>query len=140
MGTPCSGQMPGLYIRKEVMMNYYETIFILNPDLSPEDDEKTRERMAEVVREQGGEIHVVDDWGVKRLAYEVKKHNRGHYVLMQFAGDVGVLNELQRNYRVNDGVIKYMSLRIDQKSLQAVQPKEVETSSETPTEPEKAGE
>jgi small subunit ribosomal protein S6 len=109
-------------------MNYYESIFILNPDLSPEETEKIKETMSEVVRKQGGEIHIVDDWGVKKLAYDVKKHKKGRYVLMQFLGSGGVLQELERNYRVNDSVIKFMSLRIEKEALQTASLKEGEAS------------
>ena len=109
-------------------MNYYESIFILNPDLSPEETEKIKETMSEVVRKQGGEIHIVDDWGVKKLAYDVKKHKKGRYVLMQFLGSGSILQELERNYRVNDGVIKFMSLRIEKEALQTASLKEGEAS------------
>jgi small subunit ribosomal protein S6 len=134
--TPCSGYIPGLYIHKEVIMNYYESIFILNPELPPEQNEKTKETMSEIVRKQGGDIHVVDDWGVKKLAYDVKKHKKGHFVLMQFAGSAGIVQELERNYRVNDGVIKYMTLRIEKELLQAIKPKESEPSAVTQPEQE----
>ncbi len=115
-------------------MSYYESIYILNPELSSEAAEKVKEIMSGVVLKQDGDIHVVDDWGVKRLAYDVKKHKKGHYVLMQFSGSAAALNELERNYRVNDGVIKYMTLRIDEKDLQVVVPKESDSSPETPQE------
>jgi small subunit ribosomal protein S6 len=116
-------------------MQYYESIYILNPDLSSEESQKIQETLSEVVRKEGGEIHVVDDWGVKRLAYEVKKHNRGHYVLMQFASKADTLRELERNYRVNDGVIKYMTLRIEESGLQPAPPEKSEPEPEA-TQPE----
>ncbi len=105
-------------------MSYYESIFILHPDLNSEQSEKITEAMAGVVEKNGGKIHVIDNWGVKRLAYEVKKQRKGHYVLMQFAGDGGALQELERSYRLNDGVIKYMTLKIRQDELQPVKPKD----------------
>jgi small subunit ribosomal protein S6 len=108
-------------------MNYYESIFILHPDLSSEQSDKITETMTGVVEKQGGKMHIADDWGVKRLAYEVKKQKKGHYVLIQFTGEPQVVQELERNYRVNDGVIKYMTLRIDKKQLQPV-PSEIEES------------
>ncbi len=108
-------------------MNFYESIFILHPDLPAEQSEKITEIMTGIIEKQGGKIHVVDDWGVKRLAYEVKKQKKGHYVLMQFAGEPAVIQELERNYRVNDGVIKYMTLRIEEDKLQPVKPKEEST-------------
>ncbi|NOY52098.1 MAG: 30S ribosomal protein S6 [Deltaproteobacteria bacterium] len=108
-------------------MNYYESIFILQPDLPSEQSEKITELMSGIVEKQGGRMHIVEDWGVKRLAYEVKKQKKGHYVLMQFAGEPEGIRELERNYRVNDGVIKYMTLRIDEDKLQTITPKEEST-------------
>jgi small subunit ribosomal protein S6 len=121
-------------------MNYYESIYILNPELSSEAAEKVKEVMSGIVLKQDGDIHIVDDWGVKRLAYNVKKHSKGHYVLMQFSGSAAALKELERNYRVNDGVIKYMTLRIDEKELQAVVPEENSSPSEAPQEETTTGE
>ncbi len=118
-------------------MNYYESIFILHPDLPAEQSEKITGTMTGIVEKQGGKIHVVDDWGVKRLAYEVKKQKKGHYILMQFAGEPKVIQELERNYRVNDGVIKYMTLRIDEDKLQPAKPEEEST---TPAEEAATGE
>ncbi len=115
-------------------MNYYESIFILDPELTTEAAEKVKEIMSGIILTQDGNIHVVDDWGVKKLAYDVKKHQKGHYVLMQFSGSAAILKELERNYRVNDGVIKFMTLRIEEKDLQAVTPKEADATTEAPQE------
>ncbi len=112
-------------------MNYYESIFILNPDLSSEQSEQIKETLSGVVEKNGGKLHIVDDWGVKRLAYEVKKHPKGRYVLIQFAAEPGVARELERNYRVNDGVIKYLTSRIQEKDLKLVKPKAPEEASQT---------
>ncbi len=106
-------------------MSHYESIFILHPDLNSEQTEKITETMSGVVEKNGGQMHVVDDWGVKRLAYEVKKQRKGHYVLMQFGGDGRTIQELERSYRLNDNVIKYMTLKIRREELQPVKPKEV---------------
>lgn len=111
-------------------MSYYESIYILNPDLSSEENQKIQEAMSEIVKKQDGDVHVVDDWGVKRLAYDVKKHSKGHYVLMQFQGKADTVRELERNYRLNDGVIKYMTLRINKDKLQTIAPKESAPSSD----------
>lgn len=120
-------------------MYYYESICILNPELSSEESEKIQQTMSGIVQKSGGEIHVVDDWGVKRLAYLVKKQAKGRYVLMQFTGKAGTVQELERNYRVNDGVIKYMTLRINKEQLQAPSTKEGAPLSEsTPQGPEQS--
>lgn len=98
-------------------MNYYESIFILNPDLPSDQTERIQQTMTAIIEKSGGSIHVVENWGVKRLAYDVKKFKKGNYVFIQFSGDGPALQELERNYRLNDGVIKYMSLSIDKGGL-----------------------
>jgi small subunit ribosomal protein S6 len=114
-------------------MTHYESIFILNPDLSSEQAEKVQQTMTGVVEKNGGTVHVLDDWGVKRLAYEVKKHKKGHYLLMQFSGTSAALSELERNYRLNDGVIKYMTLRIEKDKLKPAETREPAAKSATET-------
>ena len=103
-------------------MTYYETIYILHPDLSAEQSQALQETLSKVVEKEKGIVHVVDDWGIKKLAYEVRKQRKGRYVLMQFAGTAATVRELERTYRVNEGVIKYMTLRIDKEDLQAIPP------------------
>ncbi|MDX1764052.1 MAG: 30S ribosomal protein S6 [bacterium] len=102
-------------------MQYYESIFILNPDLPSDQTEKIQQTMTAVVEKSGGAVHIIENWGVKRLAYHVKKFKKGNYMFMQFAGDGPALQELERNYRLNDGVIKYMSLSIEKAGLKPVE-------------------
>lgn len=120
-------------------MRYYESIFILNPDLPSEESERIKEAMGGIVRRQGGEIHLVDDWGLKKLAYNVGKHGKGRYVFMQFRAPEATVQELERNYRVNDGVIKYMTLVIDKKDLETRPPQEIRPSFEAPLSRPEAG-
>jgi small subunit ribosomal protein S6 len=96
-------------------MRKYETIFILDPDLEEEQTQSTIEKVKGIITQAEGEILKVEDWGKRKLAYEVKKKSKGHYVLIHFSGAPALLSELERNFRVMDAVIKFQSVRLDER-------------------------
>ena len=96
-------------------MKKYETIFILDPDLEEEHAQSTIEKVKKIITETNGEILKVEDWGKRKLAYEVKKKTKGHYILIHFLGSPTLLSELERNFRVMDPVIKFQSVRLDER-------------------------
>lgn len=102
-------------------MGKYETIFILNPELTEEDKKTALEKVSGIVQSHKGEILKIDDWGTRKMAYEVKKLSRGHYVLLHFTGKPDVLAELERNFRLMDGVLKYQTVRIGPKEEKIAQ-------------------
>jgi small subunit ribosomal protein S6 len=96
-------------------MRKYETIFILNPDLDEEQTKTTIEKVKGIITQTNGEILKVEDWGKRKLAYEVSKKSKGHYFLIHFLGTPALLSELERNFRVMDTVIKFQSVRLDER-------------------------
>jgi small subunit ribosomal protein S6 len=96
-------------------MRRYETIFILDPDLEDELTQSTIEKVKGIITQANGEIIKVEDWGKRKLAYEVKKKTKGHYILIHLSGSPALLSELERNFRVMDAVIKYQSVRLDER-------------------------
>jgi small subunit ribosomal protein S6 len=99
-------------------MPIYESIFIINPNISDDETNGVIKKMQDIVAKQGGEMVKFEDWGKKKLAYEVRKHKRGHYVFFQIKGAPAVIAELERNYKLTDAVIKFMTVRLD-KELRA---------------------
>jgi len=95
-------------------MRKYETIFILDPDLEDEQTQSTIEKIKGIVTQNNGEIIKVEDWGKRKLAYEVKKKAKGHYILMYFSGSPTLVSELERNFRVMDAVMKFQSVRLEE--------------------------
>src|SRR4030043_678944 len=95
-------------------MRKYETIFILDPDLEEEQTQSTIEKVKGIITQTNGEILKVEDWGKRKLAYPVKKKDKGHYILIHFFGPPALLSELERNFRVMDAVIKFQSVRLDE--------------------------
>jgi small subunit ribosomal protein S6 len=75
-------------------MRRYETIFILDPDLEDEKTQSTVEKVKGIITQSSGEILKVEDWGKRKLAYDVRKKPRGHYILIHFSGSPALLSEL----------------------------------------------
>jgi small subunit ribosomal protein S6 len=119
-------------------MKKYETIFILDPDLEEEQALSAIEKAKGIITQFNGEILKVEDWGKRKLAYEVKKKSKGHYILIHFLGSPALLSELERNFRVMDAVIKFQSVRLDERQVSASEgPTLEETSEEGPEATEK---
>ncbi|MGD0887172.1 MAG: 30S ribosomal protein S6 [Thermodesulfovibrionales bacterium] len=110
-------------------MNTYENIVILNASLSDEEIETATGKIKDLITNAGGEILKADVWGRRKLAYEVRKHKKGFYLLLLFQSEPSFVKKLEDYYKVYDPVIKYMVIKLDKKMLKSVVPaKPVETS------------
>lgn len=98
-------------------MNTYETIFILKPELNDEDVRKTINKIEECIR-QKGEIISTENWGKKKLAYEVRKEKKGTYILIRFTGKGGLIADIEKNYRYDDNIIKFITVKLDKKEVE----------------------
>jgi len=109
-------------------MQFYESIFIVRPSLTDEDTNKIIERMKGVVEKSGATILKTENWGRKKLAYEVKRERKGTFVYLYFRSEGSVISELERSYRLEDSVIKFLTVRLDQEAPQKPEgePKEPE--------------
>lgn len=90
----------------------YETIYILRPDIDAESAEKLGTRLAEVVGREKGRLTKVELWGRRRLAYDIAKQKRGVYVYLKYLGGGRVVDEIERNLRLADGVLKYQTVLV----------------------------
>ncbi len=96
-------------------MRIYEELFILRPDAPEEEIDQLVEQLTTFIASQGGNVDKSEKWGVRKLAYRVQKRSEGFYVLLQFAAKPETLSELERRLRVSDSVLKFLTVRIDQK-------------------------
>jgi small subunit ribosomal protein S6 len=96
-------------------MRIYEELFILRPDATEEQVDPVIEQLRGIITQAGGTLDKVEKWGMRRLAYRVLKHAEGQYVLLQFTAKPETVKELERRLRVNDLVIKFITVRIDEK-------------------------
>jgi len=94
-------------------MPIYESIFIINPNMTDEETAAVIKKMQDVVAKQGGEMIKFEDWGKKKLTYEIKKHKRGHYAFFQFKAAPAVVSELERTYKLTDAVIKFLTVKLE---------------------------
>lgn len=94
-------------------MRRYETIIITDPDLSAEQRDPVLQRVSDVVKQGDGYLALTDEWGARKLAYEVKKKDRGYYIRFDFCGTGAVVNEIERFFRIDDRVLKYMTVLVD---------------------------
>jgi small subunit ribosomal protein S6 len=94
-------------------MRRYETIIITDPDLSAEQRDPILQRVADVVNSGDGQMAFIDEWGARKLAYEIKKKDRGYYIRFDFCGTGAVVNEMERFFRIDDRVLKYMTVLLD---------------------------
>ncbi len=88
----------------------YETIYILRPNVDPDEAAKVARRIQEVMDRMGGTILKVDLWGKRKLAYAIAKHTRGIFVYVKFAAYGDLVAELERNLRLLDPVIRYQTI------------------------------
>lgn len=90
----------------------YETIYIINPDLSAEQAEKVAVRVNDVVTQRQGTLLRVDNWGRRRLAYPIARHKRGMFVYLRYLGYADLVAELERNLRMLDEVMRYQTVKL----------------------------
>ena len=94
-------------------MRRYETFVIIDPDLSQEQREPLIGRVEELITQMDGFRVKTDDWGEKKLAYDIKKKGRGYYVRFDYCGLAPLVNEIERFFRIDDRALKYMTVLLN---------------------------
>lgn len=97
-------------------MRRYETIVIVDPDLGEEQRGPVFDRIRELIPQRGGLLVAFDEWGGRKLAYEIKKKQRGYYVRVDYCGDGDLVSEMERQFRIDDRVMKYMTVLLDKEA------------------------
>jgi small subunit ribosomal protein S6 len=98
-------------------MRHYETTYILRPNLGEEKFTEIIERTNAIIEEDNGAIIEVkrsgDCWGIQRLSYEIKKETQGYYVYMNYAAPGSTIQEMERIFRIDDNVLRYLTVKLD---------------------------
>jgi small subunit ribosomal protein S6 len=107
----------------------YETIYILRPNTPNEGVAEVNTRIKGVIEGMGGKVIKVDNWGKRRLAYEVAKERKGIYLYWQYLAQPGVVEETERNLRMLDSVIRYLTVKVDEDVDVGARPTEIDETS-----------
>jgi small subunit ribosomal protein S6 len=94
-------------------VTHYETLFIVHPEKGPRVKEFI-ERFRKVIEGQEGVVSQVEEWGLRDLAYRIEKQGKGYYTLLQYRSAGRAVEELERNLRLTDGILRYLTVRDDE--------------------------
>jgi small subunit ribosomal protein S6 len=92
-------------------MTCYETLFVVQPALTEEEIKSEIAKIVAVVEGQNAEIVAINEMGMKKLAYLVQKNSRGYYTVLFYKGEGSIINEIERNLKINENVIKFLTVK-----------------------------
>ena len=94
-------------------MAYYESVFIARQDISATQVEGLTETFSKVISDNGGSIANTESWGLRTLAYRIKKNRKGHYVMFHIDAPAPAVHEMERQMRINEDVLRYLTIKVD---------------------------
>ncbi|MBF0412452.1 MAG: 30S ribosomal protein S6 [Desulfamplus sp.] len=94
-------------------MRRYETVLIADPDLQEEARKNLFKKFTNLLTQTGALLVKIEDWGNRKLAYEIKKKSRGHYLCVTYGGDGEIVKELERNLRLDENIMKFMTILLE---------------------------
>jgi small subunit ribosomal protein S6 len=95
-------------------MPYYESVFIARQDISSAQVDTLADSFTSLIQEGGGQVTKKENWGLRNLTYRIKKNRKGHYVLLNIDSPSAAVLEMERNMRINEDVIRYLTVRVDE--------------------------
>jgi small subunit ribosomal protein S6 len=108
--------MGRLFIREEFVMPIYETVFIARQDLSDAQVKAITESCEKIIKDAKGKISKTENWGLRTLAYRINKNRKGHYVLIECEAPGTAVIEVERTLRLNEDILRYMTVRREKPS------------------------
>ena len=94
-------------------MSYYEHVFITRPEIAPQQVDTLVEEIKTIIKDNGGKTVYTEYWGLRDLAYKIKKNERGHYSFLRIDGPSAAIQELERIQKLNEDVIRYLTTRTE---------------------------
>ena len=95
-------------------MAFYENVFIARQDVPATQVDTLTETLTAMIKEQGGEVTKKEYWGLRNLTYRIKKNRKGHYVLLNIDAPAAAVKELERNLRLNEDILRFLTVRVDE--------------------------
>ena len=108
----CRSSGQGIEERRDVA--FYESVYIARPDISAAQVEALTQRLTEIIEAGGGRVTKNEYWGLKNLAYRIKKNRKGHYSLLNIDAPSGAVGEYERNMRLSEDVLRYLTVKVDE--------------------------
>lgn len=97
-------------------MPFYETVFITRQDLTEGQVKELTKGFEDILKKEGGKVTKTEQWGLRTLAYRINKSRKGHYTLIESDAPGSAIIELERNLRLNEDVVRYLSIKLDELS------------------------
>lgn len=94
-------------------MRTFETLLVLSPEMTTEERESTLSTLTGIIEREGGNIEVADHWGMRDLAYPVRKQMRGYYVRLEYKAEPQTIAELERIIRITEGIFKFLTVKLE---------------------------
>ena len=95
------------------VLAYYENVFIARQDISATQVNDLTETFTKVVSENDGKIVKTENWGLRSLAYRIKKNRKGHYVMLNIDAPAAAIHEMERQMRINEDILRYLTIKVD---------------------------
>lgn len=102
------------YSQMERRLPFYESVFLVRADVSSQQVEALAQSFADIISDNGGSVAKTEHWGLRTLAYRIKKNRKAHYVLFNLDSPAAAVQEMERNMRLNEDVLRTMTLRVDE--------------------------
>lgn len=97
-----------------MILNEYETIYVARPDLTDDVMTKITSRYEQVVNDNAGTMLVAEDWGKRKLAYIIRKHQRGHYIYLNYVGPSSIVAEMERSLGLEDDLLRFLTVKLEE--------------------------
>jgi len=99
----------------------YETVIVLDPELSEAEIEKVLSKFEEIIKKHNGIIKEIEKWGIKTLAFKVKHKRKGYYAVFHYYGRPETIEEVERNIKIDDRIIRFLSFKTSKKEIDSSQ-------------------
>lgn len=94
-------------------MPLYESTFITRQDMSKQDVTRLTDQFADIIAKEGGKVVKTEYWGLRNLAYKIKKNRKGHYSMLALDAPASAVKEMERNMRINEEVVRTLTVKVD---------------------------
>lgn len=95
-------------------MSFYESVFIARQEISAQQADALAETFSNVIAENGGTVSKRENWGLRSLTFRIKKNRKGHYILLNIDAPTAAINEMERQMRLHEDILRYMTVRVEE--------------------------